>query len=430
MPFLQSHYFYIADLHLFAILFKGFDNMAYIPLYEIYYKQNNEWFPEYQKRFNNLFAKHLDITIKEFNREKEFQLFYCHTEYIVTLQNKIMFDFLRLQKLFTLLPGAGINQFLKSCMIEEIQSTNEIEGVRSTHQEIREAIFAQGKYNPDVRLWGIVNKYNKIINDENIKLKTCEDIRNLYDDFILDEIKRNNTSDIPDGNIFKKNSVDIVSGTQKTIHRGVYPESKIIDYMTKALQFLHDDSVSIFIRIAVFHYLFGYIHPFYDGNGRMSRFITSYFLSKNLHPTIALRLSVLIKQHKNDYYKLFENTNSQINCGDLTPFIIWSLEFIASAITSTYKLLFEKYELFSSLNQKLDEMLKNEDKTTKRVYNVLLQAAVFSDMGATSHEIVQTLKLSKRTIDARIKEIPNEILLADKTSRPYHYKLRLSFFEQ
>lgn len=404
--------------------------MAYIPLYEIYYKQNNEWFPEYQKRFNNLFAKHLDITIKEFNREKEFQLFYCHTEYIVTLQNKIMFDFLRLQKLFNLLPGAGIDQFLKSCMIEEIQSTNEIEGVRSTRQEIREAIFAQGKYNPDVRLWGIVNKYNKIINDENIKLKTCEDIRNLYDDFILNEIKRNNTSDIPDGNIFRKNSVDIVSGTQKTIHRGVYPESKIIDYMTKALQFLHDDSVSIFIRIAVFHYLFGYIHPFYDGNGRMSRFITSYFLSKNLHPTIALRLSVLIKQHKNDYYKLFENTNAQINCGDLTPFIIWSLEFIASAITSTYKLLFEKYELFSSLNQKLDEMLKNEDKTTKRVYNVLLQAAVFSDMGVTSQEIVQTLKLSKRTIDARIKEIPNEILLTDKTSRPYHYKLRLSFFEQ
>ena len=404
--------------------------MAYIPLYEIYYKQNNEWFQEYQKRFNNLFAKHLDITIKEFNREKEFQLFYCHTEYIVTLQNKIMFDFLRLQKLFNLLPGAGINQFLKSCMIEEIQSTNEIEGVRSTRQEIREAIFAQGKYNPDVRLWGIVNKYNKIINDENIKLKTCEDIRNLYDDFILDEIKRNNTSNIPDGNIFRKNSVDIVSGTQKTIHRGVYPESKIIDYMTKALQFLQDDSVSIFIRIAVFHYLFGYIHPFYDGNGRMSRFITSYFLSKNLHPTIALRLSVLIKQHKNDYYKLFENTNAQINCGDLTPFIIWSLEFIASAITSTYKLLFEKYELFSSLNQKLDEMLKNEDKTTKRVYNILLQAAVFSDMGATSQEIVQTLKLSKRTIDARIKEIPNEILLADKTSRPYHYKLRLSFFEQ
>lgn len=404
--------------------------MAYIPLYEIYYKQNNEWFQEYQKRFNNLFAKHLDINIKEFNREKEFQLFYCHTEYIVTLQNKIMFDFLRLQKLFNLLPGAGIDQFLKSCMIEEIQSTNEIEGVRSTRQEIREAIFAQGKYNPDVRLWGIVNKYNKIINDENIKLKTCEDIRNLYDDFILDEIKRNNTSDIPDGNIFRKNSVDIISGTQKTIHRGVYPESKIIDYMTKALQFLQDDSVSIFIRIAVFHYLFGYIHPFYDGNGRMSRFITSYFLSKNLHPTIALRLSVLIKQHKNDYYKLFENTNAQINCGDLTPFIIWSLEFIASAITSTYKLLFEKYELFSSLNQKLDEMLKNEDKTTKRVYNILLQAAVFSDMGATSHEIVQTLKLSKRTIDARIKEIPNEILLADKTSRPYHYKLRLSFFEQ
>lgn len=401
--------------------------MTYIPLYEIYYKNNDEWFTEYQNRFNNSFSKHLDIKIKEFNREKEFNLFYCHTEEIVNLQNKIMFDFIKLQQLFNLLPGAAIEQFLKSCLIEEIQSTNEIEGVRSTRQEIREALFAQGKYNPDIRLWGIVNKYNKIINDENIKLKTCKDIRNLYNDFILNEIKRNDPLNIPDGTIFRKNSVDIITGTQKIIHRGVYPETQIIDYITKSLQFLHNNSVSIFIRIAVFHYLFGYIHPFYDGNGRMSRFITSYFLSKTLHPTIALRLSILIKQHKNDYYKLFENTNAQINCGDLTPFIIWSLNFIALAITSTYKLLYEKCELFSSLNQKLNVLLQNEDNTSKRVYNILLQAAIFSDIGATNQEIVQTLKLSKRTIDTRLKEIPNERLLVDKTSRPYHYKLSLTF---
>ncbi|MFR6714147.1 MAG: Fic family protein [Phascolarctobacterium succinatutens] len=38
------------------------------------------------------------------------------------------------------------------------------------------------------------------------------------------------------------------------------------------------------------------MHPFYDGNGRTDRFITSYFLSKHFHPLASLRLSIFIKK--------------------------------------------------------------------------------------------------------------------------------------
>ncbi len=34
------------------------------------------------------------------------------------------------------------------------------------------------------------------------------------------------------------------------------------------------------VSIAVFHYLFGYVHPFYDGNGRMARYLSSIFCSE------------------------------------------------------------------------------------------------------------------------------------------------------
>ena len=64
----------------------------------------------------------------------------------------------------------------------------------------------------------------------------------------------------------------------KVIHSGIYPEEKLNEAMTAALDFLNDDNIDILIRISAFHYLFGYIHPFYDGNGRTSRFISSHLL--------------------------------------------------------------------------------------------------------------------------------------------------------
>ena len=65
--------------------------------------------------------------------------------------------------------------------------------------------------------------------------------------------------------------------------------------MTKGLNILNNDEYDYMIRIAVFHYIFGYIHPFYDGNGRTSRFISSYLLSKNLLPIVSYKLASTIK---------------------------------------------------------------------------------------------------------------------------------------
>lgn len=90
--------------------------------------------------------------------------------------------------------------------------------------------------------------------------------------------------------------------------------------MEKALQFLHTDSCDYLLRIAVFHYLFGYIHPFYDGNGRTSRFISSYLLSQKLNSSIGYRLSYTIKEHLPQYHEAFKICNHYNNKGDLTPF--------------------------------------------------------------------------------------------------------------
>lgn len=83
--------------------------------------------------------------------------------------------------------------------------------------------------------------------------------------------------------------------------------------MNKALAILNDKSIECVFRISIFHYLFGYIHPFYDGNGRTSRFISSYLLSKEFESIIGYRMSYSIKENINDYYKAFKVCNDPKN---------------------------------------------------------------------------------------------------------------------
>lgn len=396
--------------------------MSYVSLSKIYHKFPTQYEAEYESRFNSPFTKHTTLTIKQFGRNTEYPIFYCYNEEIANYQDKIMSEFFSLYKIIQIIPGAGITQFLYTRLVEEIKSSNDIEGVHSTRKEIKAALESTEKK----RLSGIVNKYEKIINNESIPLKTCQDIRDLFDAFLSDEIRRDDPENLPDGVIFRKNSVDIVSRTQKVLHRGLYPESKIIQTMESALSILNDTSIPIFIRIAIFHYLFNYIHPFYDGNGRMSRFITSYLLSKQLHATIGLQVSILIKKNRKIYYKLFQEADSEQNRGDLTPFIIGTLRFIYNAISYTKSVLLKKWNQYLSYKKTLDS-LEIKDPTTYRIYDVLLQAAIFSNWGATIDEIAVSIKKTKSTVYNKLKTIPTDRYIVSKNTRPYYYRLNLSF---
>ena len=200
--------------------------------------------------------------------------------------------------------------------------------------------------------------------------------------------------------------------------------------MEKSLKLLHDEELPMLIKIAIFHYLFGYIHPFYDGNGRMSRFITAYYLSKYLDPTIGLRLSILIKIDKNKYYELFKITNSEINKGDLTPFIIGTFKLISAAIEHTMKILQSKHQKYNLFKNNAEFLKLSSDTKIDNLCDLLLQAAIFSDIGITSFELQSILKKSENTISAKLKQIPQKYLIKDVSARPYHYKLNLSMFNK
>ncbi|EJO23397.1 Fic/DOC family protein [Selenomonas sp. FOBRC6] len=372
-------------------------------------------------------TRHLNFILQEYGQSQTYPAFYCYTEELALLQEAIGRDFTALLGHIAHVPTAGIDQFLHTCLVQEILATNAIEGVHSTKREIRAAMETAPADRLRMRLGGVVNKYTRILQGEEVPLETPADLRALFDAFIADEIRRANPSNLPNGHLFRRDSVDIVSPTQKTIHRGSYPEEKIVRDLEQALALLHAEQIPLLYRIAIFHYLFGYIHPFCDGNGRMSRFITTYLLAREFHPTVALQLSLLIKKRRKSYYKLFAETTSSLNCGDMTPFIIGTLRFVHEAIDYTAAALEERLQRYRKY---LDIVLKDvHDKTMRGVYDVLLQAAVFSDVGATVSEIAGTLDKTETTIYAKLKQIPEVYINQNRTSRPYHYMLRTEAFD-
>lgn len=401
--------------------------MNYKFLTKIYYSEPTKYESEYASRYNSSTTRHIPLELKPYNRNSSHKMFYCTPEDIVLLQDDILSAHSTLIQILKAVPPAGINQFLYSRLIDEIKSSNDIEGVHSTRKEIQAALDAPPELRHTYRLGGIVNKYIHIIDNKSINLNTSQDVRALFDEILADEVSREDPDDLPDGNIFRKGSVSIIGETQKTIHTGVMPEEKIIAYMDTALLFLNDNKVPLFTRIAVFHYLFGYIHPFYNGNGRMARFITSLYLAKHFHPLVALQLSAIIKEYRKDYYNLFTTVENDYNRGDLTPFVIGTYKFIRKAIQRTVNDLNSKLKKYQNMVMvlKSHDEFKNllNSRNSDVICNILLQASIFSDIGATISEITASAKISENTFRKHLKNIPAQYVIFSKSSRPYRFKL-------
>lgn len=394
-------------------------NKGYVLLKSLYYDHKEEYEALYESRFNSNECVHLNFSIANN------PAFFLETP---ELMKKVV-EITRLDKaisqLSNSLPGIALKQYINKCLIDEIVITNNIEGVHSTRKEIGEILDdLEGK--SDKRFFGLVNKYNALITGSYVSIKDSRDIRELYDEMFLTEIIEENPKDAPDGEIFRKDHVNVVDSRQKVIHHGLYPESKIISSMDDAINILNDDDIDPLFRISIFHYLFGYIHPFYNGNGRLNRFISSYYLANTLESIMGYRLSYTIKENINKYYKSFKVVNEEINKGDITPFIFTYLDFIKESAMNLRNGLVEKAQKLELFAKQLASLPYGNDEKYSRLYYYLLQASLFSEIGISTSELLQYLNVSRPTLLKRLNNIDeSNLLITEKRDLNKFYQLNL-----
>jgi len=137
--------------------------------------------------------------------------------------------------------------------------------------------------------------------------------------------------------------MEVVSGAigHEKVHYKAIPVSKIKSDIEEFLNYCNQSDENIYIKSAIAHLWFVSIHPYDDGNGRISRAITDYILSKNTLTTQfkLYSISTAINSDRKGYYDILDKTtNLFINKNfDITPWIQWHLLILKNAMATALK---------------------------------------------------------------------------------------------
>ena len=128
-----------------------------------------------------------------------------------------------------------------------------------------------------------------MIKNDDTAINSISDIRKIFDSMVSSEIKEN---DLPDGDLFRRKGIGVFDETKNQwIHRNEYTEPELFENLTLMLEFLKYYKAPHVFKIMASHFIFEYLHPFYDGNGRVGRYILAKLLSNSLDPFTALTFS-------------------------------------------------------------------------------------------------------------------------------------------
>jgi Fic family protein len=132
---------------------------------------------------------------------------------------------------------------------------------------------------------------------------------------------------------------------------------KIIRDKLKALEiFINtDDDTDPLVKLALIHYQFEAIHPFFDGNGRTGRIILLLYLKlSELMDMPALYLSNYILKHRDDYYIKLRNVTEK---NDWQGWILYILDMIETTAEAGKQRIAKIEKLMHSMGKDIQKKL-------------------------------------------------------------------------
>lgn len=154
------------------------------------------------------------------------------------------------------------------------------------------------------------------------------------------------------------------TATGDVIYTPPQDPQEIIKLMTNLEKFINDRTLCDYdplIKMAIIHYQFESIHPFYDGNGRTGRIINIlYLILEKLQNLPILYLSNFIIKNKSEYYRLLQEVREKNNWEEWLLFMIEGVDVTAR---ETISLIVQIRELMKSYKHTLRDKYKfyNQD---------------------------------------------------------------------
>lgn len=355
------------------------------------------------------------------------ELFIATPRCVCMLTQKVLLAERRVSAMWRSIPGVMRWNYIYHAISEELLATNEMEGVRSTRKETEAAVAAarQARTEGDMekaRFGEFAKLYLNLTNRDVELPKTLEDIRDIYDKIALDEI---DDKDRPDGELFRKGDVEVQGPHGTVIHSGVSSEARISALLAQMMDLARSDTIPFLQRAIASHFLFEYIHPFYDGNGRTGRYLLALYLSHDLTLPTVLSLSRTIAENKNEYYKAFTEAEDKLNSGELTFFVYTILGLIERAQESLIEELGIKIDQLDKATVLRDELRREHALSTNAtllLYAVMQEELFDTTKSMTLEDAGGDLMLTKQTIRKYVDELAGASLIEFTGRRPLRFR--------
>lgn len=293
-----------------------------------------------------------------------------------------------------------LKELRKIATIESIGSSTRIEGAQLTNEEIKELLDKLKITKLHTRDQQEVIGYYDVLE---LIFESYPDIqlsKNYIQQLHQRLLKYSAKDERHKGN-YKALSNKVVAnypdGTQKVIFNTTEPhlvESEMAELMDWTNQQLSSGSIHPLITIGLFIYEFLSIHPFQDGNGRLSRLLTNLLLLRTDYLFIQyISFENLIEQKKKSYYEVLMDGQKD-RYSDTEKIDQWMLFFL-KAMEIVIKRLEEKYDIFKSRGGYLNDRQKHIKEFIKNNQPVKLTDLVIKMPDISIHTLKKDLQYLK-----------------------------------
>lgn len=222
--------------------------------------------------------------------------------------------------------------------------------------------------------------------------------------------------------------MQVVSGPlgRETVHYEALPWKRVPGEMKRFLRWWDSppEDLDGLLRAALAHFWLVTIHPFEDGNGRVSRAVADMALSQDEGSGQRLySMSAQISEERDTYYKILET--HQAGEGDLTGWMVWFLECLERSMQTSLSLFSTTLEKARFWQHVVDVELNPRQK---KVINRLLDAGPDGfEGGLTNRKYRGMTKTTRETAKRDLADMLMKSILVRNPGRGRSVSYRLAW---
>jgi Fic family protein len=211
--------------------------------------------------------------------------------------------------------------------------------------------------------------------------------------------------------------------TGETVYTPPQDPDEIVRLMDNLERFLNDDTFSTadpLVKMAIAHYQFESIHPFYDGNGRTGRILNIlYLVQKELLNIPVLYLSRYIIEHKNEYYRHLQAVRDE---GAWEAWILYMLDGVEQTSRQTIAIV-------QGIGKAMLDYKHRIREAHHKFYSQDLINNLFSHPYTKIEFLVRDLQVSRLTATKYLDILANSGFLTKKKMGRSNYYINTVLFD-